>query len=204
MLVKRFLSAKNCRGQLSYLKKNHRKLHKPKGHFGLSCTFCKDKQAGNGPIRRHILGSKIAKGLQGVKYSLLLYPREQKLKKNPIFYKYFVEFFWSPVSRIVPKNVKEGPLGICEHPFFCKIDIKKIGEKKSQSRKKPALKIFGQGRDSNPRPSAWQTFKKAVRSMLSASRSSVAQFSVSASQLIKFIKSVSSLVLKKEEKMSLL
>ena len=38
---------------------------------------------------------------------------------------------------------------------------------------------------------------KAAFSMQSASRSSVAQFNVSASQLIKFIKSVSSLVLKK-------
>ena len=29
--------------------------------------------------------------------------------------------FWSPVSRIVPKNVKGWPLGVFEHPFFCKI-----------------------------------------------------------------------------------
>ena len=51
----------------------------------------------------------------------------------------FFEFFWSPVSRIVPKNVKGGPLGVFEHPSFCKIekneggpfgDIEKICEKK--------------------------------------------------------------------------
>ena len=44
-----------------------------------------NKQAGNGPSRRHIQGSKIAKGLQSVKYSLLQYPRDEKLKKIPIF-----------------------------------------------------------------------------------------------------------------------
>ena len=68
------------------------------------------------------------------------------------------------------KNVKEGPLKVSGHPFFCKIgkneggpfgDIKKIcGKKSHKAGKKPAQKIFGQGRDSNPRPSAWQTSKK--------------------------------------------
>ena len=80
----------------------------------------------------------------------------KKLEKNP--------FFWSPVSRIVPKNAKGGSLGVFEHPFFCKIekneggpfgDIKKIAKKVSQSRNNQHKKIFGQGRDSNPRPSAW-------------------------------------------------
>ena len=33
---------------------------------------------------------------------------------------FFFEFFWSPVSRIVPKNVKRGPLEVFEHPFFSK------------------------------------------------------------------------------------
>ena len=70
----------------------------------------------------------------------------------------------------MPKNVKEGPLGVFEHPFFCKMekneggpfgDIEKICEKKSHKAEKPAQKIFGQGRDSNPRPSAWQTSKKS-------------------------------------------
>ena len=45
------------------------------------------------------------------------------MKKNPIFNFFFV-FFWSPVSRIVPKNVKGGPLEVFEHPFFCKIGQK--------------------------------------------------------------------------------
>ena len=52
--------------------------------------------------------------------------------------KFFSNFFLSPVSRIVPKNVKESPLGVFEHPFVCKIekneggpfgDIKKMCEK---------------------------------------------------------------------------
>ena len=50
--------------------------------------------------------------------------------------------------------MKGGPLGVFEHPFFCKIgkneggpfgDIKKIAKKVSQSRKKPVQKNFGQG-----------------------------------------------------------
>ena len=36
------------------------------------------EQAGNGPSRRHIKGSKIAKGLRSVKYFLLKYPHEEK------------------------------------------------------------------------------------------------------------------------------
>ena len=49
------------------------------------------------------LSSKIAKGLQSVKYSLLQYPHEEKIeKKIEIFFK----IFWSSVSRIVPKNIK--------------------------------------------------------------------------------------------------
>ena len=38
-------------------------------------------------------------------------------------------------------------------------DIKKICEKKSHKAEKPAQTNFGHGRDSNPRPSAWQTSK---------------------------------------------
>ena len=38
------------------------------------------EQAGNGPSRRHIQGSKIAKRLQSVKYSLLQYPHEEKIE----------------------------------------------------------------------------------------------------------------------------
>ena len=64
----------------------------------------------------------------------------------------------------MPKNVEEGPLGVFEHPFFCKIEkkvkgdpletLKKFAKKVSQSRKNLHKNIFGQGRDSNPRPSA--------------------------------------------------
>ena len=105
----------------------------------------KKQQAGNGPSRRHIQGSNIAKGLQSVKNSLLQYPHEEKVFKNP---KFFSKFFWSPGSRIVPKNVK-GDL------------------------------------------------KKALLSSISSASRSSAAFSVSSSQLIKLIKSVTSLVLKK-------
>ena len=37
--------------------------------------------------------------------------------------------------------------------------LKKMRKKVSSSRKKPAQKSFSHGRDSNPRPSAWQTSK---------------------------------------------
>ena len=69
----------------------------------------------------------------------------------------------------MPENVNWGPLGVFEHPIFCKIEkneggpletLKKFAKKVSQCRKKPAQKIFGDGRYSNPRPSAWQTSKK--------------------------------------------
>ena len=64
-----------------------------------------EKQVGNGPSRRHIYGSKIAKGLQSVKYSLLQYPQEEKIENKIPFFSEFFQFFWSPTSRIVPKNV---------------------------------------------------------------------------------------------------
>ena len=38
--------------------------------------------------------------------------------------------------------------------------LKKFANKKYHKAEKPAQKNFGQGRDSNPRPSAWQTSKK--------------------------------------------
>ena len=57
------------------------------------------------------------------KYSLLQYPHEEKIeKKFRILFEFFLNFFWSRISRIVPKNVKGGPLGVFEHPFFCKIE----------------------------------------------------------------------------------
>ena len=73
--------------------------------------------------------------------------------------------FWSPVSRIVPKNVKGGPLGVFEHPLFCKIETNEGGPfadiKKSANRRltKPK-RTCTKGWDSNPHPSAWQTSKK--------------------------------------------
>ena len=49
--------------------------------------------------------------------------------------------------------MKDGPFG----------DIKKKLRKKShKAEKKPAQKNFYQGRDSNPRPSAWQTSKSLI------------------------------------------
>ena len=63
------------------------------------------KQAGNGPSRRHIQGSKIAKRLQSVKY--FFYSTRMRKKMKNLF-----EFFLkSPVSRIVPKNVKGAAFG---------------------------------------------------------------------------------------------
>ena len=60
----------------------------------------------------------------------------------------FFKFFWSPVSRIVPKHVKWGP----QHPFFCKVDKKMKGgpfgdicEKSLTKPKKIAQKNFGHG-----------------------------------------------------------
>ena len=74
--------------------------------------------------------------------------RAQKLKKDfkvssILFYSTRIRkklkiFFWSPVSRIVPKNVKGGPLGVFEHPFFCKIE--KIEGGPSETLKKFAKK----------------------------------------------------------------
>ena len=56
-----------------------------------------------------------------------------------------------------------------QHPFFSKIGkklrvdpsetLKKLRKKVSLSRKKSTQKKFGQGRDSNSCPSAWQTTK---------------------------------------------
>ena len=94
-------------------------------------------------------------------------PAWGKILKNPNFF----ELFWSPVSRIVPKNCKRGPLGGFEHPFLCKIEkkwrvdpletLKKL-RKKSHKAEKTCTKKFDQGRDSNPRPSAWQTSKSLI------------------------------------------
>ena len=72
--------------------------------------------------------------------------KRKKLKKKIRIFKIFFRnvflklFLKSPISRIVPKNVKGGLLEVFEHPFFCKIDkneggpfgdIKKIAKKVS-------------------------------------------------------------------------
>ena len=76
-------------------------------------------------------------------------------------------FLKSPVSRIVPTNVKGG-FWIFEHPFYCKKEEKLKGdpletlqkntEKESQSRNNMHKKI-GKGRESNRCRSACQTSK---------------------------------------------
>ena len=78
-----------------------------------------------------------------------------------------------------------------------KVDSLEALKKVSQSQKKPAQKNFWSKAGLEPTSFCLADLKKALTSMSSASRSSVAQFSVSASQLIKLIRSLSSLVLKK-------
>ena len=101
--------------------------------------------------------------------------------------------------------MKEVPLEVFEHQFFLQNrknewgpfgDIEKICEKKSHKAEKPAQKIFWSRMGLEPTFFCLADLKKAVFSKPSAGKSSVAQFSVSASQLIKLIKSVSSLVSK--------
>ena len=115
----------------------------------------------------------------------------KKLKRNPeLFIKFFFEFFWSPVSRTVPKSVKGGPLGVFEHPFFCKI------EKKSHKAEITCTKKFWSRAGREPTSFCLADLKKAsLNSLLSAS----SLYAVSGSQLIKLIKSVTSLILKKRK-----
>ena len=114
--------------------------------------------------------------------------------------------FWFSVSRIVPKHVKGGTLGVFEHPFFCKIDKKMTGgpfgdicEKKSHKAEKNCTKKFWSRAGLEPMSFCLADLKKAVTSMPSGSSGSL----VLVDQLIKFIKSVSSLVLKKSHYYSL-
>ena len=109
----------------------------------------------------HYLDSKIAKGLQSVKYSLLQYPHEQK---NPIFFNFFevsgksqsaekckskaFGIFWTSILLQNWKKLKGDPWET----------LKKLAKKVLQSRNNMHKK-FVQGRDSKPRPSAWQTSK---------------------------------------------
>ena len=74
---------------------------------------------------------------------------------------FFRNIFWSPVSRIVPKNVKGGPWEVFEYPFFCKIEkiegetlwrhFKKCEKKSHKAGKNLHKKFFF--KPSNPRPS---------------------------------------------------
>ena len=106
----------------------------------------------------------------------------------------------------MPKNVKGDPLGVFEHPLFCKIekneggpfgDIKKIAKKSLTKPKKPAQKFFWSWAGFEPvfllgRP---QKILQKIRS-----RRSFISVALSGSQLKKLMKSVTSLVLKKENK----
>ena len=67
------------------------------------------------------------------------FPKSFSRKISRIFFRVF--FQKSSVSRIVPKHVKGGPLGLFEHSFFCKKEkvkgdlletMKKFAKKLSQ------------------------------------------------------------------------
>ena len=76
--------------------------------------------------------------------------------------------------------------------------LRNFAKKRLTKPKKPAQKNLGPKPGSNPCPSAWQTSKIAqITAMPSASRSIVV-VSGSASQLIRLIESVTSLVSKKK------
>ena len=103
----------------------------------------------------------------------------------------------------MPKNVKGRPLGLFEHPFFWKIEkieretlwryLKNL--RKSHKAEITYTKKFWSSAGLEPTSFGLADLKTAqLPSMPSASSVSV---SVSASQLIKFIQSVTSLVLKK-------
>ena len=59
------------------------------------------------------------------------------------------EIFLTSILLQNRKKIEEGPFG----------DIKKNCEEKFHKAEIPCTKNFGQGRDSNPRSSAWQTSK---------------------------------------------
>ena len=105
-------------------------------------------------------------------FEWMQYPNEY-MKTVPEWGKNLSEIFFgifmkSAVSRIVPKNVKGGPFGIFGTTILLqniKIEAgtlwrhwKHLRKKVSQSRN-TMHKNFGHGRDSNPRPFAWQTSK---------------------------------------------
>ena len=87
-------------------------------------------------------------------------PCEEKKKKIPSFFEFFfkifsrnffLNFFLDSGKSHSAEKCRRGPLGVFEHPFFCKIgkneagpfgDIKKICEKKSHQAKKNLHKKF--------------------------------------------------------------
>ena len=78
------------------------------------------KQAGTGPSRRHIQGSKIAKRLPSVKYSLLQYSkifRKTIFRKNYILKKMDRVARRGPLAR-APGALKGGHFRNCQH--FCR------------------------------------------------------------------------------------
>ena len=99
------------------------------------------KQAGTGPSRRHIQGSKIAKRLPSVKYSLLQYSKienfsKKKFRKNYILKKMDRVARRGPLARAPgalkshnAEKLKGGPFGIFQHPF-CRKTAKKFPKKK--------------------------------------------------------------------------
>ena len=146
----------------------------------------------------------MAKGLQSIKYFLLQYPRVEKIGKKPIFLKFFSIFFVSGKSHSA-KKVKGDPLGVFGHPFICKIEKKMKGKpfgdktnlrKKVSTPKNTCTKKFLVMGGTRTRPSAWQTSKNPPKNR---SRKNYISVAVSGSQLIELIKSVTSLVLKKEK-----
>ena len=87
------------------------------------------KQAGTGPSRRHIQGSKIAKKLPSVKYSLLQYLKIENFSKKTFQKKYILKKM-DRVARRGPlaqapgalmshnaEKLKGGPFGVFQHSF---------------------------------------------------------------------------------------
>ena len=84
------------------------------------------RQAGTGPSRRHIQGSKIAKRIPSVKYSLLQYSKIKNLhtRKNYILKKRDRVARRGPLARAPgalkspnAEKLKGGPFGVFQHPF---------------------------------------------------------------------------------------
>ena len=102
------------------------------------------KQAGTGPSRRHIQGSKIAKRLPSVRYSLFFY----STRKSKIFRKNFRKNFIlkknGPSGALKSHNaekLKGGPFGIFQHPFWRKTAKKLKGDHMGKKFSKKSLAV---------------------------------------------------------------